>query len=90
MYCDESCFAFENEEHKIRCQNPECYNTVKYYEGNWEKLPPSPTVIHQTECFMSEAALDSMHTSMELDRIITREARHLKHDKLVDQARRNA
>ena len=94
-YCGRSAYAFDGEEHKIRCTGIQdlCYNAMKHSDVfwlAWEKMPPNPVVIHQTECFMSDAALDSMHTSMELDRILTREARHLKHDKLVDQARRNA
>jgi len=90
MLCDGSVYAFEGEEHKIRCHNPDCYNKITYYELHWEKMPPAPTVIHQTECFMAESVLDSMNSSMELDRILTREARHLRNDKMVDKARRNA
>ena len=90
LFCDESCFSFENEEHRIRCKNPKCHNTIAYYELHWQKMPPNPVVIHQTECFLSDPVLDSTHTAMELDRILTREAHHLKNDKLVDQARRNA
>lgn len=55
-----------------------------------EKLPPDPVIIHQTECFFSEPVLDSMNTAIELDRILTREARHLRQDKMVDVARKNA
>lgn len=54
------------------------------------KLPPNPFVIHQTEMFMCEPMLDSMNSSIELDRILTREARQLREDKMVDGARRNA
>ena len=88
MFCDGSAYAFEGEENKIRCNNFECYNKTVYYELHWEKLPPSPVVIHMTECFMSEAVLDSMDTAIELDRILTREKQHERELKTVEIARR--
>jgi len=55
----------------------------------WKKMPPNPTVIHQTECFMSEPVLDSMDTAIELDRILTREKQHERELKLTEDARKN-
>lgn len=58
-------------------------------EDGWEKMPPSPVVIHQTESFMSEAVLDSMDTAIELDRILTRERSHERDLKATLEGRRN-
>jgi DNA-directed RNA polymerase subunit RPC12/RpoP len=81
--CGGVIYSFESEFNKlqIRC--------LKTCQGDYIKQPPNPTVIHQTECYMAEPVLDSMDTNIELDRIMTREARHLKQDKQVDEARRN-
>ena len=89
MFCDYSVFAFENEEDRIECGNPYCENHIMYYELHWEKMPPNPTVIHQTECFMSESMLDSMDTNIELDRLLTREKQHERELKLTEEARKN-
>lgn len=92
-YCGQSAYGFEGEEHKIRCGNyiDFCYNWSKrsdVFELAWEKLPPSPVVIHQTECFMSEPVLDSMDSNVELDRILTREKCHERELKLTLAGRR--
>lgn len=80
--CGAVAYAFENEEHKLRLIN-------KYILCRWEKMPPSPVVIHQTESFMSEAVLDSMDTAIELDRILTRERSHERDLKATLEGRRN-
>lgn len=93
-YCGRSAYAFEGEEHKIYCSGWEdhCYNASKQSDNfnmAWEKMPPNPIVIHTTECFMSEPMLDSMHTAMELDRILTREKQHEREIKTTNEARKN-
>lgn len=93
-YCGRSAYVFEGEEHKIRCSNwmESCYNAMKHSDVfwlAWEKMPPNPVVIHQTECFMSEPVLDSMDTNIELDRLLTREKQHERELKLTEEARKN-
>lgn len=83
-----------------RCKD--CGKTIHFFEEevdlvsiNWgtdheyEKLPPSPVVIHATDCFMAEPILDSMDTGHELDRILTMEARIAREEKMLDQIRKN-
>lgn len=89
LHCLRSSFAFDNETYKVRCSNAKCFNVIDYYDDNWEKMPPNPTVIHTTECFMSEAVLDSMDTAMELDRVLTREKQHDRELKESEMGRRN-
>jgi hypothetical protein len=78
--CGHHFYRFENEldSYPADCDSPE-----------YEKLPPAPTIIHTTDSFMSEAIFDSADTASELDRILTREVRQDKQDKLVNEARRN-
>ena len=76
----EVLFAFENEFQGASCGR--CKGDM------WRKLPPIPYIIHQTECFMSEPLLDSIHSAAELDRILRVEAGHEREDKLLNDARR--
>ena len=85
-FCGNIAYAFEDEERKIRHS---CSCELVFGRGVWEKMPPNPVVIHTTECFMSEAMLDSMDTAMELDRILTREKSHERELKTVELARRD-
>jgi hypothetical protein len=80
--CGAIAYAFENEVHKLR-------NINKHILCKWKKMPPSPVVIHTTECFMSEPVLDSMDTAMELDRILTREKSQERELKQVLEARKH-
>jgi len=76
-----SLFAFENEFKKdTKCVK--CSGTV------WVKLPPNPTTIHQTDGFMSEPILDSMASSIELDRILRMEEGHEIEQKITNEARK--
>jgi len=83
--CEHIAYAFEGEERKIRNS---CLCELVLGRGMWEKMPPSPVVIHQTECFMSEPVLDSMDSNVELDRILTREKCHERELKLTLAGRR--
>lgn len=93
-YCGRSAYAFVGEENRLRCAGlvDGCYNASRrtdVFEAGWEKLPPSPRVIHQTECFLSEPVLDSMDSNIELDRILTREKSHDRELKLTLEARKH-
>jgi hypothetical protein len=79
--CGKTVFFFEEE------VNIETINMAVDHE--YEPMPHNPFIIHQTDCFMAEAIIDSLDTANELDRILTREVRHQKEDKLVQDARRN-
>ena len=87
--CGGTAYAFEGEEHKLRCSSvgTYCYNAFRHSTA-WYKMPPNPVVIHQTECFMSEAVLDSMDSAIELDRILTREKQHARELRDLEETRK--
>lgn len=82
--CGESQYVFEGEEERLQQGN--C-GVVTRWCHIFEKMPPSPRVVHCTAAYMTEYQLDSLPSMYELDRVLNIEAAEEREVKALNKAR---
>ena len=85
-FCGDTKYVFESEE-KEKLEPESCEQWP--YDHDYVKMPPSITVIHATDTWMSETHIDSFQTTYELDRELNIEAQNDREMKLINEARKN-
>jgi len=84
--CGHGQLVFDGEEHRLRQGN--CGRLLRWCH-DYRIMPPTPTVVHTTDTWMSEPHLDSFESTYELDRILNIEVREAKEMQMFNEVRRN-
>jgi len=85
--CEKTQHVFSGEEKTRLISGGSCPRFTRQCH-NYKAMPPNPIIIHATDTWMSEPALDSFQSTYELDRILNIEAAHAKEMTIINDVRK--